>query len=67
MNDTDRSNPYPLYGTNERIVGWKWRDENGVPCERVYNAEDRALFALLTYMKHMPWWKRVWLRLQGKS
>lgn len=68
-------NPYPIYEHNplndvrpNPIVGWKWCDETGQDCEKVYPSQLAALKDLTGYIHFLNYgptpWQRVWWPLR---
>lgn len=55
-------NPYPVLIDN-KFTGWRWRDENGVESDSVYQSEGAALHAMLRHAR-LPWWQRAWRRFK---
>lgn len=72
-----RRNPFPVYryGTEpdwagDEVIGWKWYDETGNECEKLYKSQEAALRDMLNYiywLNHGPTlWQRVWWPIRYK-
>lgn len=82
MENAER-NPFPVYRhpttdkfvreatfDADEIAGWKWFDETGCDCEKLYASQEAALRDCLSYVRwlnHGPTlWQRVWWPLRYK-
>lgn len=53
MYDVPERNPFPVYDPFGKVKHWKWRDETGQACEKVYQSQEGALHDLLKYIKYL--------------
>lgn len=65
-NHRDQANPFCVFGTNGKILGWRWHNEQGRMSRMLYHTEQEALHALLRHMHGLPLHKRAWHWLRGK-
>lgn len=71
-------NPFPIYCQPDLepnddinpIIGWKWFDETGCECEKLYKSQEAALRDCLKYVKwlnHGPTFgQRMWWPIRYK-
>jgi hypothetical protein len=59
-----RQNPFPVYDTANRLLGWRWYDETGCMQNRTYPTQMDALRDLMRYVRYLErgptLWQRVW-------
>lgn len=57
-------NPYPIYATDEQsVLGWKWKDEDGCPCDKTFKSQNDALTDLMRYIRWLDHGPTIWQKL----